>query len=79
MIKPKKIISKELEEISVTVEAEYRAEVKADQQKALAAMQRRLIEEARDKERKEQEQADQAAADAALIEARQILGLEGEA
>lgn len=76
MIKPKKIISKELEEISVTVEAEYRAEVKADQQKALAAMQRRLIAEAQEKQEKE-EQSRRAQIEAeALAEAAQILGLE---
>lgn len=75
MLKPKKVIQKELEAIAVEVEELYRAEVKADQQRALAAMQTRLLEEAKEKQRKEQEKADQAAADAALIEARAILGL----
>ncbi len=75
LIKPKKMVAKELEEISVNVEAEYRAEIKADQSEALRRMQTRLIEEAKEVERKEREAAEQAAADAALIEARTILGL----
>lgn len=77
--KPKKLVEQEKEAVAVQVEAEYRAEIQAEQNEALKRMQTRLLEEAKDKERKEQEQAEQAAADAALIEARQILGLDGGA
>lgn len=77
MLKPKKLLDQEKEALAVEVEAQYRAEIKEEQQRALLAMQSRLIEEAKDAERKEREAAEQAAADAALAEAKQILGLEG--
>lgn len=76
LIKPKRVISKELEEISVTVEALYRAEIKADQAEALRRMQTRLIAEA--EEQRVREEADRRAqieADA-MEEARQILKLD---
>lgn len=75
LIKPKRVISKELEQIAVDTEALYRTEIKADQQKALAAMQRRLIAESEEKRaREEAAQRSQIEAEA-LAEAAQILGL----
>lgn len=75
MIKPKKVIQKEFEALAVDTEDLYRAEIKADQQKALAAMQRRLIAEAQEKQEKE-EQSRRAQIEAdALAEAAAILGL----
>ena len=75
LLKPKKMLEAEKEATAIQVEAEYRAEILADQNRALVAMQTRILEEAKDKERKQQETAEQAAADAALIEAKAILGL----
>lgn len=75
LLKPKKQLEQEKEAVAIEVEAIYRQELKEEQQRALAAMQTRLLEEAKEKERKVQEEAEQAAADAALNEARQILGL----
>jgi hypothetical protein len=76
--KPKKILDKEYEKVAVEVEEQYRQEVKDDQTLALQLMQTRIIEEAKEKVRKQQELADAAIADAALVQARQILNLQGE-
>ena len=75
MLKPKKVIQKELEEISVTVEAEYRAEIKADQAEALKRMTQRLLAEEEEKQAKEIAQRFAEREAAALAEAAQILGL----
>ncbi len=77
LLKPKKLLDQEKEAVAVAVEAQYRQELHEEQNEALRRMQTRLLEEAKDNERKAQEQAEQAAADAALKEAAQILGLEG--
>lgn len=75
LIKPKKLVAKELEEISVNVEAEYRAEIKVDQQEALKRMTQRLLIEAQEKQQKDEaERLAQLEAEA-LAEAAQILGL----
>ena len=76
LIKPKKVIQKEHEAIAVDTEELYRAEVKADQQKALAAMQRRIIAEAEEKKAKEATARRAQIEAAALEEAAQILGIE---
>ena len=76
MLKPKKVIQKELEEISVTVEAEYRAEIKADQAEALKRMTQRLLAEEEDRQAKEIAAARTAAEARAAAEAAQILNIE---
>lgn len=75
LIKPKKLVAKELEEISVNVEAEYRAEIKVDQQKALRRMQQRLIAEAQEKAQKEESDRLAALEAQALKEAMEILNI----
>ncbi|TXH86827.1 MAG: hypothetical protein E6Q71_06105 [Pseudomonas sp.] len=78
LIKPKKVIQKEMEQIAIDVEELYRAEIKADQAEALKRMQRRLLIEAQEKQQKdESERLAQLEAEA-LAEAAQILGLNGE-
>lgn len=77
LIKPKRVISKELEEISVTVEALYRAEIKADQAEALKRMTQRLLAEEEEKQSKEIAQRLAEREAAALAEAAQILGIGG--
>lgn len=80
LLKPKKMVEQEKEAVAIEVERQYRAEILEEQNEALRRMQIRLLEEAKDKERKAQEEAEQVAAEAALIEARVILGLtEGDA
>lgn len=76
LVKPKKVISKELEALAIEVEAAYHQEIKADQIEALRRMQQRLIAEAEEKRvREEADTRAQIEADV-LAEAAQILGLE---
>lgn len=75
LIKPKKVITRELEQIAVEVEAQYKAEIKAEQQDAIKRMQQRLLAEAEEKELREAAEHRAQAEAAALAEAASILGL----
>ncbi len=77
LTKPKKVISKELEQIAIDTEELYRSEIKADQAEALKRMQQRLLIEVQEKQQKDEaERLAQLEAEA-LAEAAHILGLEG--
>lgn len=75
LIKPKKVIQKELETIAVEVEDLYRAEIKLDQQEALKRMTKRLLAEQEEKEVKEAAARRAELESQALAEAAAILGL----
>jgi hypothetical protein len=75
--KPKKMLDKEYEQIAVQVEADYRAEIEAEQIDALEKMKIRLLSEAKEKADKEMAAVQAQLEAAALVEAAAILGLEG--
>lgn len=78
LVKPKRVVQKEMEQIAIETEELYRAEIKVNQQEALKRMQQRLLIEAQEKQQKEEsERLTQLEAEA-LAEAAQILGLNGE-
>lgn len=79
LVKPKKALTKEAELIAITVEAEYRAEIKADQAEALKRMQARIIGESLDKKAKEQAAERAQLEAAALAQALEILHLTPDA
>lgn len=79
MLKPKKMLEKEYEQLSIEVEADYKAEIKAEQADALDKMKNRIIIEAQEARAKETAQEQEILEAAALAEAMQILNLEAEA
>lgn len=78
LLKPKKLLEKEYETTAVQVEAEYRAEVKANQALAVENMVNRILGEAETKQAKAQEEIQRQLANAARVEALMILNLPNE-
>lgn len=75
MTKPKKVITRELEQIAIETEELYKAEIKASQAEALSRMAARLLAEQEEREVKEAAAHRAQLEASALVEARQILGL----
>lgn len=75
LVKPKKVIIKELEQTAIDVEELYRSEIKADQAEALKRMTQRLLIEGQERQQKDEAERLAQLEAQALAEAAQILGL----
>jgi hypothetical protein len=76
--KPQKLLDKEFAALAAKVESEYLVEIEADRAQALERMANRLLCEAREKQEKQVAAVQAELEAAAMLEARQILNLQGE-